>query len=243
MIKFFRKIRQKMLTENKFSKYLLYAIGEILLVMIGILLALQVNNWNENRKLRINEISSLKEVRRNLDQNITQQKRSLESDSIIFRNGKKLIDILKDENSIYHDSLNTIFGSVALYSPYFAIDGAYENLKQKGSDLIQDDSLRQVLIEIFEQLLPELEQAGNSFELEVGSRKIDMTLAYFETGNTIFSMRPNNFDELKNNQEFLNFLTWAVAAKRLAMSHRNQGINETNRAKYLLEKYLEKIDK
>jgi hypothetical protein len=50
MIKFFRKIRQKLLAENKFSKYLLYAIGEIALVMIGILLALQVNNWNEEKK-------------------------------------------------------------------------------------------------------------------------------------------------------------------------------------------------
>jgi hypothetical protein len=46
MIKFFRKIRQKMLTENKFSKYLIYAIGEIVLVVIGILIALQINNWN-----------------------------------------------------------------------------------------------------------------------------------------------------------------------------------------------------
>ena len=51
MIKFFRKIRQKLLSENKFSKYLLYAIGEIILVVIGILIALQINNWNENRKL------------------------------------------------------------------------------------------------------------------------------------------------------------------------------------------------
>ena len=51
MIRFFRKIRQQLLTENKFSRYLLYAIGEILLVMIGILLALQVNNGNEQRKL------------------------------------------------------------------------------------------------------------------------------------------------------------------------------------------------
>jgi len=50
MINFFRKIRQKLLSENKFSKYLIYAIGEISLVMIGILLALQVNNWNESRK-------------------------------------------------------------------------------------------------------------------------------------------------------------------------------------------------
>jgi sensor domain CHASE-containing protein len=50
MIKFFRKIRKKMLAENKFSKYLLYAIGEIILVVIGILIALSINNWNERRK-------------------------------------------------------------------------------------------------------------------------------------------------------------------------------------------------
>jgi len=55
MITFFRKIRQSLMTENnpsppagRFSKYLLYAIGEILLVVIGILIALQINNWNEN---------------------------------------------------------------------------------------------------------------------------------------------------------------------------------------------------
>ena len=50
MIKFFRKIRQKLLTENKFSKYFIYAIGEIVLVVIGILIALQINTWNENKK-------------------------------------------------------------------------------------------------------------------------------------------------------------------------------------------------
>jgi hypothetical protein len=50
MIKFFRKIRQNLLTENKFSKYILYAIGEILLVVVGILIALNINNNNELEK-------------------------------------------------------------------------------------------------------------------------------------------------------------------------------------------------
>ena len=50
MLHFFRKIRQRLLTDNKFSKYLLYAVGEILLVVIGILIALQIDNWNEERK-------------------------------------------------------------------------------------------------------------------------------------------------------------------------------------------------
>ena len=51
MIKFFRKIRQKLLSENKFSRYLIYAIGEIILVVIGILIALQINNRNDLSKL------------------------------------------------------------------------------------------------------------------------------------------------------------------------------------------------
>ena len=67
MIKFFRKIRYNLMSENKIGKYLKYAIGEIILVVIGILIALQINNWNENRKdqqvvkeLYHNLISSLK---------------------------------------------------------------------------------------------------------------------------------------------------------------------------------------
>ena len=64
MIKFFRHIRKRLIGEGRLSKYLLYAIGEIALVMIGILLALQVNNWNEHKKERIAEekiLSDLKE--------------------------------------------------------------------------------------------------------------------------------------------------------------------------------------
>ena len=66
MIKFFRHIRQRLLSENKFSKYLLYAIGEIVLVVIGILIALQINNWNEERKEFRKSKALLEEFRRDL---------------------------------------------------------------------------------------------------------------------------------------------------------------------------------
>ena len=49
MLRIFRNIRQKLAAENNIAKYLRYAIGEIFLVVIGILIALQINNWNENR--------------------------------------------------------------------------------------------------------------------------------------------------------------------------------------------------
>jgi len=66
MIKFFRKIRQNLLMENKTGKYLKYAIGEIVLVVIGILIALGINNWNENRKDRNLESNYIKELKTDL---------------------------------------------------------------------------------------------------------------------------------------------------------------------------------
>jgi len=70
MIRFFSRIRQKLVSENKFSKYLLYAFGEIVLVVIGILIALQINNWNDNRKSRLKIDQFLKKVREELVLNI-----------------------------------------------------------------------------------------------------------------------------------------------------------------------------
>ncbi len=69
MIKFFRKIRQRLLSENKFSKYLIYAIGEIVLVVIGILIALSINNWNENQKLRNIELLYLIDLKEEFSYN------------------------------------------------------------------------------------------------------------------------------------------------------------------------------
>ncbi len=71
MLRFFRQIRQRLLTDNKFSKYLLYALGEILLVVIGILIALQVNNWNEKRKEESEMVKNLTEFKSELESNIS----------------------------------------------------------------------------------------------------------------------------------------------------------------------------
>ena len=67
MIKFFRTIRKSLLAEGKTGKYLKYAVGEIILVVIGILIALQINNWNEWRKERVLEINTLVEIEENLN--------------------------------------------------------------------------------------------------------------------------------------------------------------------------------
>ena len=70
MIKFFRKIRQKLLKENRVSKYLLYAFGEIILVVIGILIALQINDWNEDRKNNNTEQKLLNALQMEFESNL-----------------------------------------------------------------------------------------------------------------------------------------------------------------------------
>ena len=78
MIKFFRKIRQNLLMENKTGKYFKYAIGEIVLVVIGILIALQINNWNENRLNRISAENFLNQVQDELELDVINYKRDLD---------------------------------------------------------------------------------------------------------------------------------------------------------------------
>jgi hypothetical protein len=90
MIKFFRKIRQRLLSEGKAGKYLKYAIGEIVLVMIGILLALQVNEWNKERTRKMNEaliieqlIADLKKSQSDLEEIIERNEESARASAIV----------------------------------------------------------------------------------------------------------------------------------------------------------------
>ena len=78
MIKFFRKIRQNLLSEGKTGKYLKYAIGEIVLVVIGILIALQINNWNQQRILEKQSQQVLLNLREEINENKTELERATE---------------------------------------------------------------------------------------------------------------------------------------------------------------------
>jgi hypothetical protein len=77
MVKFFRKIRQQLLSENKFTKYLMYAVGEIVLVVIGILIALSINHWNDQRKNSAFEQDILLLIDKNLQQHASRNEKEI----------------------------------------------------------------------------------------------------------------------------------------------------------------------
>ena len=149
MINFFRRIRQSLLTENKFRKYLLYAIGEIVLVVIGILIALQINNWNEYQKERKSERLLLSEIRDNLkydlndfESNIT----TLQNKSI---SSKMMLKAL--ENNIpYHDSLGYYFSYLNAYPHFSSKTNGYKLLQSKGLEIVINNNLRNKITDLYE---------------------------------------------------------------------------------------------
>lgn len=137
MFKFFSKSRQKLLTENKFTKYLLYAIGEIVLVVIGILIALQINNWNENQKSKTDERYILNEVLKNLEED------ALLVDEIILQRQKTKTATISlrgfvNSETLYDDSMQFHLVNLLTFERYYPIDNAYEILKSKGLQLSND---------------------------------------------------------------------------------------------------------
>lgn len=189
MLKFFRKIRKRLLNRSSIGKYLLYALGEIILVVIGILIALQINTWNENRKLRDKEIAMLI----NFQESLKEDKAELEL--VIPSNDRvrNSIDLLVHhiENGLsYQDSLKYhFFNSTVKWIPNFQTS-AFENLKSEGITLISNDNLRQAIVDYYDDGL-----SATNWQTET-YRNVVMN-AYETVLNTRFeSFWDSNYDEL-----------------------------------------------
>jgi len=150
MIKFFRKIRRNLLMENKTGKYLKYAIGEIVLVVIGILIALQINNWNENRKSSTKELLILEELHQSLENN----KDILSSRGEMFSKTEKEAELLLayiDAKKEYNDSITRYFSLPLRNLSYRLSYASFENLKSQGFETISNENLRLNIIKLFDE--------------------------------------------------------------------------------------------
>ncbi len=108
MILFFRKIRKKMADDIKPLKYLRYAIGEIILVVIGILIAVSINNWKETRKKENLEIVLLYELIENLKNDIEDMKLNLGFHEQGIKSAEIILSVF-EERLPYQDSQQTLW--------------------------------------------------------------------------------------------------------------------------------------
>ena len=215
MIKFFRKIRQNLLLENKTGKYFKYAIGEIVLVVIGILLALSINNWNEDRKDKILEQNYLLKIHEEFKNNkeqfdhiISMHRQSYKSGNWIIENYNKPdinIDTLRKHLLVFRFSYT--------YNPSKSSIDAIINSGKLG--IIRDNELSSKLIE-----WPEL--IADYQEEEIINRNFfDNIILPFDIKHfTIYSKDKNKrFDNFINfNKETKNEFLNIVATKRRLLS-------------------------
>ena len=139
MINFFRKIRKKLADDNKPLKYLRYAVGEIVLVVIGILIALQINNWNEAKKERTFEKKMLTEIRNVLVKDID----FFDNHLITGRLGRvkqatRFFENYLRTDSIHRDSINYHFSGLNRGLQITYNRGPFEALKSTGIDKISN---------------------------------------------------------------------------------------------------------
>lgn len=224
MLAFLRKIRKSLIESGSARKYLLYAIGEIALVVIGILIALQINNWNEYRKegqfeqkLYTELMESLKRNNEQLIGGIRYCKESINSCQVILKH--------LEDNLPYQDTLNKHFArSLRWWHPTLR-NNAFESLKNHyGLHLLKNDSIRNQL-----GLLNEIDwvdilisQQEDYFSNTIGP----LLPSLFKEYSVEKEMEPYHFDELRNSRQYLHILKTSIDMRNRQIRWYNYALKE-----------------
>ena len=241
MIKIFRRIRQKLIVENKFSKYLAYAFGEILLVVFGILIALQVNTWNQNRQINELEKKILLEIHKNLNGDIIELEDDMLGFQIVIESDSIVIHHLQSKYP-YNDSIGA-FIHIAQMSPHLVpLRSGYKLLESKGIEVISDDSLRMLITHLYEWDIPYYgNYASERFNVIESIIQPYWAMHFFIEDHNIFYGKkrvPMNYDSLLNDSRFISLLQTSMLQAEIMMGKSENLKEEIKNVQKNIEKYL-----
>jgi hypothetical protein len=223
MIKFFRSIRKDLMEKNKTGKYLKYAIGEIVLVVIGILIALQINNWNEERKDNIAEINILQDIQGSISTDIDQLKLRIELAKNDVRSANIILDHI-ERGLPYNDSLSKHFVIITStagkdFTPQIS---AYKVLEFKGVDLIGNNQLKKDILNLYNIDYNTLVYEYDNFKKNIHDygRPIARSLFITTSNNSegLPGLKPVDYRSLSSNVLLINTLKIIIS--------NNERINE-----------------
>lgn len=149
MIRHFRRLRQRLLSENRFTRYLAYAAGEIVLVVAGILIALQINNWNDARKDRAQELGYLANIRADMVANIAEMDRTLAERNGRIAAAKRILahfdgQPIDDPSAFNADGIN-----IYNWERYYQGNNTYQELVNSGNfALLSNNTIKNMLLDI-----------------------------------------------------------------------------------------------
>ncbi len=230
MIKFFRHIRYRFLHENRFTKYLIYAIGEIILVVIGILIALQVNNWNETQKIREQEKQILAGIKDEFTSNLKILDSTMLQNELNIKKSLQLGEYLgPTTDSLDQETFSELMlGTFKEEARYLPILGLVNEITNSGKlSLLTDTELRKAIsswpsdlnrIAIQEDYVIERRDVSHAYFLDTGNFREH--LEQISEKGALIMITPSRFP--KNDYAFLrdqsfesNFYLFIVASSNL----------------------------
>lgn len=213
------------------GKYFKYAFGEIVLVVLGILIALQINNWNQHRLDKEFEITMLKEIKSSLESDMEMNNGFVNFNVKTIDEGIQELLTMIASNKSYPDSvLLNAYNKMSIGTAYSYNSGGYEALKSIGLDKITNDSLRQELIFIYEVEFPGIrgfleitvdkEPRNHDYKLHLHNKlwkRVQVLLpdgTYKIVSHPIdpenFLHQPELLDRIKIAQDNLNFYKYKI---------------------------------
>ena len=240
MITFLRKIRKSLNGSGNAKKYFVYAIGEITLVVIGILIALQVNNWNTLRQSNKQANSILREIVRNVESNI--EEATLDKDRIENSIGSAQTLLFHFENGHgYHDSLIVHMQNIFRARYFNGTRSGYTVLKSQSSlNLVED--LNFAISIYFEESLEDAKHFMDALE-ESYDEHGDMLKKYFRYESFDLANRPRripkDFDSLNTEEDFINSLIELTESRYAAVGMLENFIERSNKLLDRLNTYLQ----
>lgn len=234
-----------MLSEGNNRKYFKYAIGEIALVVIGILIALYINNWNEYQNERETEVMVLNEVAENLEANILRLQSMIERCNTDNQSADIIVSML-NEKIPFSDSLNSHFPlalNPADEGSFISYVG-YESLKNIGFDIIQNYGLKKEIINLFEGSYRDLKARYNRAD------DLDPELIKFRHQHFLVRSKPEggrwfipiDLDNLLENKQFESHLVELKGLRGWIILTLNQSLEETQRVLQMIQDELKTTD-
>ena len=197
------------MSENRTGKYFKYAIGETALVVIGILIALSINNWNEIRKERLLEQQILVDIRKSLvsdlNGDIEQNIKLLSQDIVNIKSISKMIN----ETSAFNDSMIPKFRSLMFSKSLNWEVTAYMALENQGVNLIQNQELKDAILTVYNSNYPSAKHRLQNFLNNLNSffRPMMRERFLFQYDDNYENYLPLDYDVLKNDHIFKNALS------------------------------------
>lgn len=210
MIDFLRKFSKRLLTENKFN-----TIGVIVLVVISLLIAQQMSNWNEFNKTKTLETKILKELRSDLTQNLSDIEANIGQINSSIKANEIIINHM--ENGLpYHDSLDYHFANLYPYTTFIPNQTTFDYLKQTGMILISNDSIRTTLSDLYAYQFSTYHLFESTYFFEHYTNYIKpMFMTEFETFEFYNSFKPKKYKRFIKNQKYKPIMRYTIDASRI----------------------------